>query len=122
MLKKGFFLKPKNEALSCNYSFLSLREKKEEEEEWDDDVEKEDEDAAVQKKKPSILRIGAHLSKVFTLLFNYLSFIVQNEDDDWQENEELRAIEGLEGEPDGGPMGGPMGGPRGGPRGGPLCT
>lgn len=23
---------------------------------------------------------------------------VQNEDDDWQENEELRAIEGLEGE------------------------
>lgn len=24
---------------------------------------------------------------------------MQNEDDDWQENEELRAIEGLEGEP-----------------------
>lgn len=72
-------------------------------------MEKEDEDAAVQKKKPSKLRIGAHLSKVFTLLFNYLSFIVQNEDDDWQENEELRAIEGLEGEPDGGPMGGPTG-------------
>lgn len=25
---------------------------------------------------------------------------VQNEEDDWQENEELRAIEGLEGESD----------------------
>lgn len=49
MLKR-FFKKPKNKALSCKYSFLSLREKKEEEEEWDDDVEKEDEDAAVQNK------------------------------------------------------------------------
>ncbi len=73
-----------------------FREKKEEEEEWDEDEEKEDEDAGVE--CLFFKSFSAPFSSIFKKWNADLLSRVQNEEDDWQENEELRAIEGLEGE------------------------
>lgn len=59
--------------------------------------------------KPSKLRIVAKFLRYYSIICPP----VQNEDDDWQENEELRAIEGLEGEPYTGAHRRAHGGPRG---------
>lgn len=72
-----------------------FREKKEDEEEWDEDEEKEDEDAGVRNFEIFLyIILNVYKSEVTADILSR----EQNEDDDWQENEELRVIEGLEGE------------------------